>query len=74
MKFISSLIFIKIVLQVVKRFKKAVIKKKGLKKIVIKKKRLKKIAKRLHVSNNSLFYFFKIFLFFFLFLFIYFFW
>ena len=37
MKFIRWLIFIKIVLQVVKRFKKAVIKKKALKKIVIKK-------------------------------------
>ena len=63
LKFTRSLIFIKIVLQAVKRFKKVVIKKKGLKNIVIKKKRLKKIAKRLHVSNN----FFFIFLFFFLF-------
>ena len=35
---------IKIVLQVVKRFKKIVIKKKRLKKIVIKKKGLKKIV------------------------------
>ena len=35
MKFIRWLIFIKIVLQAVKRFKKVVIKKKGLKKIVI---------------------------------------
>ena len=58
MKFTCLLIFIKIVLQAVKRFKKVVIKKKGLKKIVIKKKRLKKIAKRLHVSNNFLFFYF----------------
>ena len=35
--------FHKIALQVVKRFKKIVIKRKRLKKIVIKKKRLKKI-------------------------------
>ena len=37
MEFIRWLIFIKIALQVVKRLKKIVIKKKGLKKIVIKK-------------------------------------
>ena len=35
MKFISLLIFIKIVLQAVKKFKKVVLKKKRLKKIVI---------------------------------------
>ena len=52
MEFIRWLIFIKIVLQVVKRFKKIVTKKKRLKKIVIKKKRLKKIVKKLHVSNR----------------------
>ena len=44
MEFIRWLIFIKIVLQVVKRFKKIVIKKKRLKKIVIKKIVIKKIA------------------------------
>ena len=44
MEFIRWLIFIKIVLQVVKRFKKIVIKKKRLKKIVIKKIVVKKIA------------------------------
>ena len=54
MEFIRWLIFIKIVLQVVKKFKKIV---KRLKKLVIKKKRLKKIVvrkivKRLHVSNR----------------------
>ena len=43
MKFIRLLIFIKIVLQAVKRFKKGVDEKKRLKKIVIKKKRLKKM-------------------------------
>ena len=37
MEFIGWLIFIKIVLQVVKRFKKIVIKKKRLKRIIIKK-------------------------------------
>ena len=37
MEFVRWLMFIKIVLQVVKRFKKIVIKKKRLKKIVIKK-------------------------------------
>ena len=42
MKFIGSLIFINIVLQAVKRFKKVLIKKKRLKKVVIKKKRLKR--------------------------------
>ena len=71
MEFIHQLIFIKIVLQVVKRFKQIVIKKKGLKKMVIKKrlkkivikkiaKRLKKIvikktAKKIHVSNKMIF-------------------
>ena len=54
MEFIRWLIFIKIVLQVVKRFKKIVTKKKRLKKIVIKKKRLKKIVKKLHVSNRMI--------------------
>ena len=54
MEFIRWLIFIKIVLQVVKKFKKIV---KRLKNLVIKKKRLKKIVirkivKRLHVSNR----------------------
>ena len=44
MEFILWLIFIKIVLRVVKKFKKAVIKKKRLKKVVIKKKKLKKIV------------------------------
>ena len=58
MKFIRWLIFIEIVVQAVKRFKKFVIKKKRLKKIEIKKKRLKKIAKRLHVSNKMNFCFF----------------
>ena len=42
MEFIRWLVFIKIVSQSVKRFKK----------VVIKKKRLKKIAKKLHVSNK----------------------
>ena len=58
MKFIRQLIFIRIVLQDVKRLKKIVIKKtvKKLKKIVI-KKRLKKIVikktvKRPHVSKK----------------------
>ena len=37
MKFIRWLVFIKIVLHAVKRFKKVVIKKKRLKKIVMKK-------------------------------------
>ena len=60
MELIHWLIFIKIVLQAVKRFKKVVIKKKKrleklvIKKIVIKKKRLKKIAKNLHVSNRMI--------------------
>ena len=42
MEFIRWLIFIKIVLQVAKR----------LKKIVIKKKRVKMISKKLHISNR----------------------
>ena len=52
MKFIRWLTFIKIVLQVVKRLKKIVIRKRRLKKILIKKERLKKIAKNIHVSNK----------------------
>ena len=44
MKFIRLLIFRKIVLQAVKKFKKVVLKRKRLKKVVIKKKRLKKVV------------------------------
>ena len=52
MEFIHLVIFIKIALQVVKRFKKTVIKKKGLKKTVIKKKRLKNIViKKIEIKN-----------------------
>ena len=56
MKFIRWLTFIKIVLQVVKRLKKIVIRKRRLKKILIKKERLKKIAKNIHVSNKQTFH------------------
>ena len=59
MQFMCQLIFIKIVLQVVKRLKKIVIKKivKRLKKIMVKNKLLKtivikRIVKRLHVINK----------------------
>ena len=60
MEFICWLIFITIVLQVVKRFKNFVIRKKRLKKIVIKKKRFKKNCdkedcEKRHVSNKMTF-------------------
>ena len=47
MKFIRWLIFIKIVLQAVKRFKKVLIKKKTLKNIVIKKEEIKKDCEKI---------------------------
>ena len=53
MEFIRWLIFIKIVLQVVKRFKQVMIKKRRFKKIVIKEEEIKKDCERLYVSNRT---------------------